>query len=60
MDSGEVSRMQEAVQDYYERFLDLKAFGQIFGEAGLNRVLVNAEEKSVPLVFPDKKFSRNI
>lgn len=35
--------------DYYIRFLNPKAFGQIFGETGLNRVFVNAEEDSVPL-----------
>ena len=55
MDNHEVARMRKAVRDYYERFLDPKAFGQMFGKTDFDRVLVNAEEKSVPLIFPEKK-----
>jgi hypothetical protein len=49
MSDQEIEKMRGAVWDYYIRFLDSKAFGQIFGKTGLNRVLVNAEENSVPL-----------
>jgi len=60
MDSGEVSRMQQAGRDYYDRFLEPKSFaGSVIGTNEV-KILVNAEEKCVPLVFPDKKFSRNI
>jgi hypothetical protein len=56
MDADEVSRMRLAVRDYYERFLEPNAFGEklLCSESG--RVLVNAEENSVPLVFPRMVF----
>lgn len=56
MDSGEVSRMQEAVRDYYERFLEPQALAERLRQSDCGKILVNAEENSVPLVFPD--FSR--
>lgn len=47
MDCGEVEQMRGAVWDYYGRFLDPKAFGAGLGMTGFDRILVNAEEKSV-------------
>ena len=52
MDAGEVARMQEAVRDYYGWFLDPKSFGERFTRTNSTRILLNAEEHSVPLVFP--------
>ena len=56
MNPDKVARMRLAVWDYYERFLGPKAFAQelVCYESG--RVLVNAEENSVPLVFPGMVF----
>jgi hypothetical protein len=56
MDEREVGRMRSSVRDYYDRFLDSKAFAETFVRSKSRRILVNAEENSVPLVFPD--FSR--
>ena len=52
----EVDEIRLAVLDYYERFLDSKAFAEELVCCESGRVFVNAEENSVPLVFPD--FSR--
>ncbi len=54
MDAGKVARMQEAVRDYYGWFFDIKSFGERFIRTNSNRILVNAEEHSVPLIFPGK------
>ena len=51
----EIQKLRDAVWDYYNRFLDPKAFGQMFGKTNSTRILVNAEEKSVPLMFPEKE-----
>jgi hypothetical protein len=56
MDADEVSRMRLAVRDYYERFLEPKVFGETLVHSESGRVLVNAEENSVPLVFPRMVF----
>ena len=56
MDVGEVERMRWAVLDYYERFLEPNAFGEKLLRSESARVLVNAEENSVPLVFPGMVF----
>jgi len=56
MDEREVEGMRRAVLDYYERFLDSKAFAEELVCCESGRFFVNAEENSVPLVFPD--FSR--
>ena len=56
MDEREVGRMRSSVRDYYDRFLDSKAFAETFVRSKSRRILVNAEENSAPLVFPD--FSR--
>ena len=56
MDVGEVERMRWAVLDYYERFLDPNAFGEKLLRSESARVLVNAEENSVPLVFAGMVF----
>jgi hypothetical protein len=55
MDDCEVAPMRKAVRDYYERFLDSKAFGERFIRTNSTRILVNAEENSVPLGLPVKK-----
>jgi hypothetical protein len=52
MDVGEVERMRWAVLDYYERFLEPNAFGERFIRTNSTRIFVNAEENSLPLVFP--------
>ena len=54
MSDQEIKKMWQAVRDYYERFLDSKAFGEWFIRTRSTRILVNAEENSVPLVFPEK------
>jgi hypothetical protein len=51
MDDCEVVRMRESVRYYYDRVLEPKAFGESFIRTNSTRILVNAEEKSVPLVF---------
>lgn len=60
MDEREVGRLRSSVRNYFERFLDPKAYAEELRRSDCGRVFVNAEENSVPLVFPDKKFSRNI
>jgi hypothetical protein len=56
MDVGEVERMRWAVLDYYERVLEPNAFGEKLLRSESARVLVNAEENSVPLVFAGMVF----
>jgi hypothetical protein len=51
MDVGEVELMRQAVRDYYERFLDLKAFAEELGRSESMQFVVNAEENSVRSVF---------
>ena len=55
MDEREVERMRRAVLDYYERFLDSKAFVERFFGTNSNRIFVNAEENSVPLAYTEFK-----
>jgi hypothetical protein len=52
MDVGEVELMRRAVREYYNRFLEPKAFAEGLRRSDCRRVFVNAEENSVPLVFP--------
>ena len=56
MDADEVSRMRQAVRDYYWRFLGSKAFAEELPHSEHRRVFVNAEENSVPLIFPGMVF----
>ena len=56
MDESEVVRMRDTVRDYNDQFLVPKAFAETFVRSKSRRILVNAEENSAPLVFPD--FSR--
>ena len=56
MDEREVERMRRAVLDYYELFLDPKAFGERFIRTNSTRILVNAEENSLPLVFSMSRY----
>jgi glycosyltransferase involved in cell wall biosynthesis len=53
MDSGEVELMRRAVLEYYNRFLEPKAFAEELRRSDCRRVFVNAEENSVPLLFPE-------
>jgi len=48
MSDQEIEKMRGAVSKFYEKNLDPRVFGGIIGEARVDRVLVNAEEKSVP------------
>ena len=54
MDARDVELMRRAVLEYYNRFLEPKASAEeiVGNESG--RVFVNAEENSVPFVFPRK------
>jgi glycosyltransferase involved in cell wall biosynthesis len=54
MDDCEVARMRKAVRDYYDRFLEPKAFGELAMQSNSSPILVSAEEHSVPLLFPGK------
>jgi hypothetical protein len=54
MDEREVGRMRSSVRNYFERFLDSKAFAEELRRSDCRRVFVNAEENSVPFVC--KKF----
>ena len=54
MDEREVGRMRSSVRNYFERFLDPKAFAEELRRSDCGRVFVNAEENSVPFVC--KKF----
>jgi hypothetical protein len=56
MDADEVERMRRAVLEYYDRFLEPKASGEKLLRSESARVLVNAEENSVPLVFAGMVF----
>ena len=53
MDESEVVRMRDTVRDYNDQFLVPKAFAERLRQADCGKILVNAEENSVPLVFPD-------
>lgn len=52
MNAGRVTRMQFAVREYYNRFLEPKASAEAVIRAHGGKIFVNAEENSVPLVFP--------
>lgn len=54
MSDQEIEKMRQAVRDYYERFLDSKASWEGVILTNSTRILVNAEEHSVPLIFPEK------
>ena len=56
MDESEVVRMRDTVRDYNDQFLVPKAFAERLRQSDCGKIFVNAEENSVPLVFPD--FSR--
>lgn len=50
MDENEVARMRNAVRDYYARFLEPKSFAESVIHAHAGKILVNAEENSVPFI----------
>lgn len=54
MDERAVERMRREVLDFYEKILDPKGFLESVIRANAGKILVNAEEKSVPLLFPGK------
>jgi hypothetical protein len=56
MDSNDIEKMRQGVFQYYNQFLAPNAFGEKLVRSKSRRILVNAEENSAPLVFPD--FSR--
>ena len=58
MNEREVGQMRSSVQNYYERFLDPKAFAETFVHTNSTRILVNAEESSVPLAASEFKIGR--
>jgi glycosyltransferase involved in cell wall biosynthesis len=49
MDENEVAQMRNTVRDYYDRFLEPKSFAKSVIHANAGKILVNAEENSVPL-----------
>jgi hypothetical protein len=53
MDEGELAQMRNSVRDYYNRFLDSKAILENLIHTNDLKIIVNAEEKSVPMVYPD-------
>ena len=52
MNAGRVTRMQFAVREYYNRFLEPKASAEAVIRAHGGEIFLNAEETSVPLAFP--------
>ena len=54
MDADAVVLMRRAVLEYYDRFLEPKAFAEELRRSDVGKVFVNAEENSVPFVFPGK------
>jgi hypothetical protein len=48
MSDQEIEKMRGAVWKFYDKNLDPRVFAGMIGEARVDRVLVNAEEKSVP------------
>ena len=59
MDDGEVAKMRGVVREYYDRFLEPRAFAEELSQSNDGRVFVNAEEQSIPLVI-QRGFLRNI
>jgi hypothetical protein len=52
MDTSEVLRMRQAVRDFYQRYLEPKSFAESVIHSHAGKILLNAEEKGVPIVFP--------
>ena len=55
MDESEVERMRSYVRDYYDRFLEPKSFAESVIHANAGKILVNAEENSVPFLYGNLK-----
>lgn len=51
MSDQEIEKMRQSVRDYFERFLELKAFAATLIRLNWHKIIVNAEEKSVPMVY---------
>jgi len=49
MDGREMEQVRFAVRDYYDRFLEPRASAETLMRSYSTRILVNAEENSVPL-----------
>ena len=49
MNEREVGQMRSSVQNYYERFLEPQALAERLRQSDCSKILVNAEENSVPL-----------
>ena len=60
MNEREVGQMRSSVQNYYERFLDPKAFAETFVHTNSTRILVNAEENSVPLFCKEFQWTSDL
>jgi hypothetical protein len=52
MTDSEILELRLAAFDYYRRFLNPVAFGHSLEVFARGRLLVNAEEKSVPFIYP--------
>ncbi len=52
METRDVAKMRLKVASYYRVFLDPRSFGRILAKTTAKDILVNAEEKSVPLAYP--------
>jgi hypothetical protein len=55
MDDHEVARMRNSVRYYYDRVLESRAFVESLIRSDSTRILVNAEENSVPLAYTEFK-----
>ena len=59
MDEREVEQVRNSVRDYYDRFLEPRVCAETFLRSHSSQILVNAEEKSVPLVFSLSSYPMN-
>jgi hypothetical protein len=55
MDAGRVTRMQFAVGEYYNLFLEPKASAEAVIRAHGGKILVNAEEMSMLFIYENLK-----
>ena len=55
MNAGRVTRMQFAVREYYNRFLEPKPSAEVVIRAHGGKILVNVEEKSMLFSYENLK-----
>ncbi len=53
MSEQEVGKVRAVVLDYYQKILHPKALSERLGSKVFDQIFVNAEEKSVPFVYPE-------